>query len=187
MSRPTLSTPVLVVGAGPAGLAFSLTLRRYGIDHVLVERHPGTAHTPRANIINQRTVEILRHLGISDRFHAVATPQHMMSNNLWVTTLADREIARSQTWGTAPDRLGEYLVSSHEPMANCPQTVLEPMLLDAAREAGADIRFNTEFVGLVQDDDGVGSVIRDRGPSSRSTAARGPGMSSTVDVSRETV
>jgi 2,4-dichlorophenol 6-monooxygenase len=162
VSQPTLSTPVLVVGAGPAGLAFSLTLRRYGIDHLLVERHPGTAHTPRAHIINQRTVEILRHLGISDRFHAVATPQHMMSNNLWVTTLADREIARSQTWGTAPDRLGEYLASSPEPMANCPQTVLEPMLLDAAREAGADIRFNTEFVELVQDDDGVTSVIRDR-------------------------
>jgi 2,4-dichlorophenol 6-monooxygenase len=158
----TLSIPVLVVGAGPAGLALSLTLRRYGVEHLLVERHPGTAHTPRAHIVNQRTVEILRHLGVSDRFHAVATPQHMMSNNLWVTTLADREIARSQTWGTAPDRLGEYLAASPEPMANCPQTVLEPLLLDAAREAAADIRFHTEFVELTQDDDGVTSTIRDR-------------------------
>jgi 2,4-dichlorophenol 6-monooxygenase len=30
----------------------------------------------------------------------------MMSNNLWVTTLANPEVARSQTWGTAPDRAG---------------------------------------------------------------------------------
>ena len=143
---PEIETPVLIVGAGPAGLALSLCLRRYGVDHLLVERHPDTAHTPRAHIINQRTVEILRDLGISDRFHAAATPQAMMSNNLWVTTLAGTEVARSETWGTGADRAGEYFAASPEPMANCPQTVLEPLLLQAAREAGADIRFETEVL-----------------------------------------
>ncbi|WP_329062206.1 FAD-dependent monooxygenase [Amycolatopsis sp. NBC_01480] len=157
-----VEVPVLVVGAGPAGLALSLSLRHYGIDHLLVERHPGTAHTPRAHIVNQRTVEILRHLGVSERFHAAATPQRMMRNNLWVTTLAGREVARSEAWGTGADRLGEYLASSPEPMANCPQTVLEPLLLEAAREAGADIRFETEFLELEQDADGVTSTVRDR-------------------------
>ena len=159
---PDIETPVLIVGAGPAGLALSLCLRRYGVDHLLVERHAGTAHTPRAHIINQRTVEILRHLGISERFHAVATPQPMMSNNLWVTTLAGTEVARSETWGTGADRAGEYFAASPEPMANCPQTVLEPLLLQAAREAGADIRFETEFVELEENGDGVTSRIRDR-------------------------
>ena len=123
---------------------------------------PDTAHTPRAHIINQRTVEILRDLGISERFHAVATPQPMMRNNLWVTTLAGTEVARSETWGTGADRAGEYFAASPEPMANCPQTVLEPLLLEAAREAGADIRFETEFVELEENGDGVTSRIRDR-------------------------
>jgi 2,4-dichlorophenol 6-monooxygenase len=159
---PVAEVPVLIVGAGPAGLALSLSLRRYGVDHLLVERHPGTAHTPRAHIVNQRTVEILRRLGVSGRFHEVATPQHLMSNNLWVTTLADREVARSETWGTGADRAGEYLAASPEPMANCPQTVLEPLLLEAAREAGADIRFEVEFTGLDQDSDGVTSSLRNR-------------------------
>ena len=100
----TVEVPVLIVGAGPAGLALSVALSRYGVGHLLVERHRGTAHTPRAHIINQRTVEILRHLGISDRFHAVATPQHLMASNLWVTTLAGLEVARSETWGTSAER-----------------------------------------------------------------------------------
>src|SRR5260370_16291730 len=88
----TAEVPVLIVGAGPAGLALSAALSRYGVGHLLVERHRDTAHTPRAHIINQRTVEILRHLGISDRFHAVATPQHLMPTTLWVTTLAALQV-----------------------------------------------------------------------------------------------
>jgi 2,4-dichlorophenol 6-monooxygenase len=166
MAKPpesaVVEVPVLIVGAGPAGLALALSLRRHGVDHLLVERHAGTAHTPRAHIVNQRTIEIFRRLGVSERFHAISTPQHMMSNNLWVTTLADREVARSETWGTAADRAGEYFAASAEPMANCPQTVLEPLLLEAAREAGADIRFDVEFVGLDQESDGVTSTLRNR-------------------------
>ena len=142
----TVEVPVLIVGAGPAGLALSAALSRYGVGHLLVERHRDTAHTPRAHIINQRTVEILRHLGISDRFHAVATPQHLMANNLWVTTLAGLEVARSETWGTSAERAADYRAASPEPMANCPQTVLEPMLLAATRDMGADIRFGWEFI-----------------------------------------
>jgi 2,4-dichlorophenol 6-monooxygenase len=154
--------PVLIVGAGPAGLTLALALARYGVPALTVEKHPSTAHTPRAHIIHQRTVEIFRALNISNRFHEVAIPQSGMTNNLWFTTLADPEVARSQTWGTGPDRAAEYFLSSPEPMANCAQTVLEPMLLTAAREAGADIEFQTEFVELHQDADGVTSVIRDR-------------------------
>src|SRR6201997_3634154 len=157
-----VEVPVLIVGAGPAGLTSALALARYGVPALTVEKHPSTAHTPRAHIINQRTVEIFRALGIGEKFHGVAIPQSGMSNNLWYTTLAGLEVARSQTWGTAPDRLAEYLLSSPEPMANCAQTVLEPLLLGAARDAGADIEFGTEFVELDQAADGVTSGIRDR-------------------------
>ena len=161
MSIPGTSTvevPVLIVGAGPAGLALSAALSRYGVGHLLVERHRGTAHTPRAHIINQRTVEILRHLGISDRFHAVATPQHLMANNLWVTTLAGLEVARSETWGTSAERAADYRAASPEPMANCPQTVLEPMLLAAARDMGADIRFGTPVTRFALSPAGDGAI-----------------------------
>ncbi|MDT7563087.1 MAG: 2,4-dichlorophenol 6-monooxygenase [Pseudonocardiales bacterium] len=162
MSRPRLEVPVLIVGAGPAGLAAALALSRYGVEYLLVERHPGTAHTPRAHIINQRTVEIFRHLGIEDRFLAASTPQEMMRNNLWVTSVAGREVARSETWGTSDRRAADYRAASPSPMANCPQTVLEPLLLESAVEAGGDLRFQHEFQSFSQDDEGVTSVVRDR-------------------------
>jgi len=85
-----------------------------------------------------------------------------MASNLWVTTLAGLEIARSETWGTSAERASDYRAASPEPMANCPQTVLEPMLLGAARDMGADIRFGWEFTGLAHDQDGVTSVIHQR-------------------------
>jgi 2,4-dichlorophenol 6-monooxygenase len=169
MSDTEVDVPVLIVGAGPAGLTASLALSRYGVDHLLVERHSGTAHTPRAHIVNQRSVEILRQLGIEERFHAAATPQAMMRNNIWCTSLTGREVARSETWGTGPLRSAEYAAASPVPMANCPQTVFEPLLLDAAREAGSDIRFDHVFEDARADDDGVTSTVLDRRSGERIT------------------
>src|SRR6478609_3307539 len=74
-----IEVPVLIVGAGPAGLTLALALARYGVAALTVEKHPSTAHTPRAHIINQRTVEIFRALGISEKFHQVAMPQPISS------------------------------------------------------------------------------------------------------------
>jgi 2,4-dichlorophenol 6-monooxygenase len=158
-----VEVPVLIVGAGPAGLATALLLSRYGVPNMLVERHSGTAHTPRAHIVNQRTVEIFRHMGIEDELLAAGTPQQLMSNNVWATSLAGLEVARLQTWGTSPERAADYYKASPSPMTNCPQTVLEPILLHAIQEAaGTDLRFGHEFHRLHRDDVGVTAVIEDR-------------------------
>jgi 2,4-dichlorophenol 6-monooxygenase len=166
--------PVLIVGAGPAGLATSNLLSRYGVRHVLVEKHLGTAHTPRAHIVNQRTVEIFRHMGIEDRLLGVATPKEQMANNVWHTSLTGRELARIWAWGTGPDRSADYRKASPSPMANAPQTKLEPVLLEAAREhPEADLRFGHELVSYTQDANGVTALIRERatGETSRVRSA----------------
>jgi 2-polyprenyl-6-methoxyphenol hydroxylase-like FAD-dependent oxidoreductase len=49
---------VFVVGGGPAGLTASLQLSRLGIRSMLVERREGTSDLPKAQHLNQRTMEI---------------------------------------------------------------------------------------------------------------------------------
>ena len=60
-----LDCQVLVVGAGPAGLATAITAIRNGARALVVERHPGTSIYPPATGVHLRTVELLRTGGLA--------------------------------------------------------------------------------------------------------------------------
>src|SRR3954471_24738289 len=57
-------TPVLIAGAGPAGLATAITLARQGIEPVVIERRARPGAHPRATAISTRSMEILRAWGL---------------------------------------------------------------------------------------------------------------------------
>ena len=57
---------VLVAGGSLVGMFMAALLARQGIQPLVVERHPGSAIHPRAAMIYQRTMEIIRSLGIED-------------------------------------------------------------------------------------------------------------------------
>lgn len=155
-------TDVLVVGAGPTGLTLAAILARDGIDAITITRYPTTAHSPRAHITNQRTMEVFRDLGIEDDVIAVATPNAFMRNNVWATSFAGQEIARLETWGTGSARSGDYEIASPSAMCNIPQHILEPVIAEAARSFGADLRFSTELVSAVETPEGVEATVRNR-------------------------
>lgn len=157
-----ITVPVLIVGAGPAGLAATALLAKYGIQTVTVSRYPATANSPRAHITNQRTVEVFRDLGIEDRVRAIATPNHLMTNNVWATSFAGTELARLQTWGTGEQRKLDYETASPCEMCNAPQHLLEPVILGAARESGAQFLFNTELTHITQNGGEVVALLADR-------------------------
>ena len=159
---PALTTDVLVVGSGPAGASSALFLSSLGVDNVVITKYRWTANTPRAHITNQRTMEILRDAGIEADVLEKATPQHLMGQTPFVTSLAGEELARLHTWGNHPARLADYTLAGPSTHVDLPQDLLEPIVLGHAASRGSRIRFDTEYLGLVQDDEGVTATVRDR-------------------------
>ncbi|MEU0514970.1 FAD-dependent monooxygenase [Amycolatopsis sp. NPDC006125] len=158
----TYDTDVLVVGSGPAGGSAALLLAGYGVDTLLVSKYGWVANTPRAHITNQRTLEVLRDAGVEKEALAAGTPQELMGDTVLCTSLAGDEIGRIRTWGTGPRSLSEYAAASPCGMIDLPQTYLEPILIGNAAARGAKVRFDTEFLSLEQDADGVTARLRDR-------------------------
>jgi 2,4-dichlorophenol 6-monooxygenase len=157
-----LETDVLIVGSGPAGASAALFLATLGVDHIVVTKHRWTADTPRAHITNQRTVEIFRDVGIEEDIKAHAVPQRLMGDTVFCTSLSGDEIGRVRTWGTHPARQADYTLASPSENCDLPQTLLEPIITGHAAARGSRIRFDTEYIGLVQDDAGVTVKVRDR-------------------------
>lgn len=59
-------TDVLIVGAGPTGLALAASLAKSGTDHVLVDKRTAGQNTSRAAVVHAHTLEALANLGVAD-------------------------------------------------------------------------------------------------------------------------
>ncbi|MBB6171898.1 2,4-dichlorophenol 6-monooxygenase [Nocardiopsis mwathae] len=158
----TVETDVLIVGSGPAGASAALALSTYGVDNILVTRYGRLADTPRAHITNQRTMEVLRDLGVEQDVAAKATPQHLMGNTVFCTSLAGEELGRVRSWGNDPLVQAEHELASPTRMCDMPQHLLEPVLVNAAVERGTRLRFDTVYTSFEQDAQGVTATVFDR-------------------------
>ena len=59
-------TDVLIVGAGPTGLALAIALRQAGVDHLLIDKLAAGQNTSRAAVLHAHTLEMLEPLGVTD-------------------------------------------------------------------------------------------------------------------------
>jgi len=161
-NKPNFETEVLIVGTGPAGGSAAALLSTYGIDNMAVNKFGWTARTPRAHITNQRTMEAFRDLGLEDEVLNLATPSESMGENTYCTSLAGEELGRIKTWGTHPLRRADFDLASPCGLVDIPQNLLEPIQIRAAAHRGSKIRFDTEYLGMEQDEEGVTSTLLDR-------------------------
>jgi 2,4-dichlorophenol 6-monooxygenase len=159
---PLLETDVLVVGTGPAGASAALFLATYGTRVMVVTKYGRLSDSPRAHITNQRTMEALRDVGVEDALLREATPWDQMGTTTFCTSLAGEELGRIPSWGTDTARRARYELQSPCPMVDAPQTITEPVLVQAAQRRGATVRFDTEYLDHVQDAEGVTTTVRDR-------------------------
>jgi len=162
VTAPMAETDVLVVGSGPAGASAALFLASYGTSTLMITKYSRLSDSPRAHITNQRTMETMRDMGIEDVLMREATPWEYMGNTTFCTSLAGEELGRIPSWGTDTARHADYELQSPCTMLDAPQTITEPILVKAAQERGARIRFDTEYLSHTQDETGVTSTVRDR-------------------------
>jgi putative polyketide hydroxylase len=149
--------PVLIVGAGGAGLSLSLMLSQQNIPSLLIERRSDVSWFPRARNLNFRTLEVFRGLGLDARVRAAGKRVSRMYRKQSLAASEQEELLD-------PISLVEHLDEiSPEPFSwYCPQSVLEPLLLAELRRRGVDVRYGTELVSFTQGETGVTATIKDR-------------------------
>lgn len=158
MSR-AVEVPVLILGGGPIGMSTALGLRHFGVDCMLVERHPSTLDFPKGRRITTRTVEIFRQWGLEAVVSEVALTHDTSMFVFEGETLLGPDFQRrafpfDETSPSSPVR--ELI---------CSQERLEPVLKQRAREDGVDLRFSTQLSSFTQDESAVtAQIIADSGP-----------------------
>ena len=150
--------PVLVVGAGPAGLATTIQLARHGIPSLLVERRHAPSDLPRATVLSLRTMELLRSWGLEEDVlaGAVEVDWHMLE----CRTLAEAADGRRLPVGY-PSRAQSAVLSPSAPECVA-QDHLEPVLLRHAESLPpAHVALGTAVTHVALDPHGATATLRD--------------------------
>ena len=140
----------LVVGAGPVGLTMAMLLKKQGLDLRIVERRPGPQRSPAAHVINARTFEIWRQLGLNvEKIRQQAQDPHDAGRVFWVDSLGGR------VFGSLPyEQQGDdQLTNTPTPLRNLSQHILEPLLRDEAQRMGIKIEYGHEWIAANDDSD----------------------------------
>ncbi|MFF8358301.1 FAD-dependent oxidoreductase [Streptomyces chartreusis] len=141
-----MSTDVLIVGAGPTGLALGIDLARRGVDALVVERAGELFPGSRGKGIQPRTMEVFDDLGVLDAIHAAGGGYPV-----------------GMIWQDG-QRVGEHRMfdpveatedSPYDEPWMVPQWRTQRILFDRLEELGGKVAFGLEAVGLGQDEDGV--------------------------------
>lgn len=146
---PTYDTDVLIVGAGPTGLALATSLAQAGIAHTVVDKLPTGLNTSRAAVIHAHTLEALEKLGVASK---------LMSAGLKLTRFGVRDRDRlllPLRFDRLPTRFSQLLM--------LPQERTESLLLDALEAAGGTVRRGHEVVDLVTEPESVLATIATEG------------------------
>jgi 3-(3-hydroxy-phenyl)propionate hydroxylase len=135
--------PVVIVGAGPIGLACALDLARFGVPSVVLEEDLQVSEGSRAIVLTRRSLEILQQIGVEKPFVAKGLPWSQGRS-----FIRGKEVYKMLMPYDSDDR---YL-----PGLNIQQQYIEEYLLRYCEQQPLiDIRWGQRVVAIAQDDAAV--------------------------------
>jgi 2-polyprenyl-6-methoxyphenol hydroxylase-like FAD-dependent oxidoreductase len=151
--------PVLVVGAGPVGLALAAELGRLGIGCIVVEKRDGTVPVPKMSQVSARNMEFCRRWGIADTVRKAGWPGDYPGDIVYQRSFLGPELARLKIPSYASRDRQSF---TPESPCHCPQIYFDPILAAHVKTlASVDLRYNLALESLTQDQDSVKAVLRD--------------------------
>jgi 3-(3-hydroxy-phenyl)propionate hydroxylase len=137
---PPLRKPLIVIGAGPVGLAAAVDARLQGLDVLVLDDDKTVSVGSRAVCYAKRSLEVLDRLGVADPACELG-----VSWNIGRTFLEEDEVYQ---FNLVPD-------PGHKRpgMINLQQYHIEEMLIARALELGADIRWQHKVTAVTRHDD----------------------------------
>ncbi|HVD55568.1 MAG TPA: FAD-dependent monooxygenase [Thermoleophilaceae bacterium] len=158
LSANSNEVPVLVVGAGPAGLAAAIELARHGMPSLLIERRTTLSSHPRATVLSLRSMELVRAWGLEAEVRARSA--EVDPRMLEAETLANAAAGTALQVGY-PSAEQSRMISPTTP-ACVAQDDLEPLLLAHLRAAPqSSVELGTELTGIFFGPDGARADLRD--------------------------
>lgn len=140
-SIPEIDTDVLVVGAGPTGLAAAAALHRGGVTPVVIDKLAAGQNTSRAAVIHAHTLEVLEQIGVAHK---------LAREGITITkfSLRDRDsLLLRLSFAKLPSRFAHLLM--------IPQDVTERILVESLAERGVGVRRGWTLERLTQHEGGV--------------------------------
>ena len=156
VTRRSIETDVLIVGAGPVGLSLAVELGHRGINCVIVEQSERAGFNPRAKTTNVRSRELLRRWGLDKALRdASPIPPDYPSDIIFATRLNGHLLAKIENvFYCAPGRNDLYSAEAQW----VPQYVLEEVLRQHVRTlANVKMIFGCRFETAAENSKGVSS------------------------------
>jgi 2-polyprenyl-6-methoxyphenol hydroxylase-like FAD-dependent oxidoreductase len=153
------TTNVMIVGAGPVGLAIACELGLRGVDCMLVEKRDGSIRVPKQSMVSSRNMEFCRRWGIAQTVRTAVWPESHPRDFVYLDTLRGRELLRVKMPSFAQRDPRDYTPEAPCP---CPQIYFDP-ILNARVETfpNVAVAYNTSLAGFEQDKEGVAVRLTD--------------------------
>jgi len=152
-------TPVLIVGAGPVGLALAGELGWRGVPCRLIEKTDGAIEQPKMDLVGVRTMEFCRRWGIVKWVEDAPYPADYPQDYIFVTGLNGFELGRERFPGRGFETCPPESPQKRE---RVPQDMFDPILQRFARSFDCvRLLYNTELIEFDEHADGVRATLRD--------------------------